>query len=324
MAKSEGIADLSYRHYTGELEPPRRRWLTIAKVGAKKAVKNRAVWVLSALSAWSYLLLISILYFLDQMAQSAAAAGGEMGMRANPAEEIYSRLIWKDQFLTALGTSQFLWMIITLIIGAGAIANDNRSNALLVYLSKPCTKLDYLKGKFLGIAGPLFLVQFVPTAFFFFYGAMNFRERGFLTADPWMGPKLLVCLIISSVFYAALMIGFSSMTKQARTAGSILAGVYFLGWLFTSLIAVVAILPRVPDEVKRFAENASYWSVDGLMKGVMKIVLDTNGSVPFARRGAAAIIPKPEAWLTFGLVGIVIGLMLWIAWTRIRAVEVVK
>ena len=47
---------------------------------------------------------------------------------------------------------QLFLLFIALLAGAGSIANDNRANALLVYLSKPCRKVDYLFGKWAGLA----------------------------------------------------------------------------------------------------------------------------------------------------------------------------
>jgi len=54
--------------------------------------------------------------------------------------------------------NSFSILCIALVVGAGAIAADNRSNALMVYLSKPITKGDYLLGKWMGI----FLAIFSP------------------------------------------------------------------------------------------------------------------------------------------------------------------
>ena len=37
---AEGIADLSYRHYSGELGDPKKRWRVIAAQGFKDAISK--------------------------------------------------------------------------------------------------------------------------------------------------------------------------------------------------------------------------------------------------------------------------------------------
>ena len=38
---------------------------------------------------------------------------------------------------------------------------------------------------------------------FYLYGAMSFREYGFFTQDPWLGPKVLLAFTIGAAFQAS-------------------------------------------------------------------------------------------------------------------------
>lgn len=179
MSASGPIADLSYRNYDGPLAPTNMRWWVIAKSTIKTAFKKRIMWVMMSFSAWYYLAMVFTLYVIDQMSQSAPPGANSQNFAAT----ILGRLIWKDQFVIGFSYGQMLFMIITLIIGAGAIANDNRANALLVYLSKPVSKTDYLFGKWVGVFIALMAAMVIPSLLFFLYGILSYREQGFFYQD---------------------------------------------------------------------------------------------------------------------------------------------
>lgn len=324
MAHSEPIADLSYRGYSGALRPASARWRVIAGMGLKMAIKKRSFWVFTAFSGWYYLVLIAILYFVEQ----ASLAGSSRGVAS--ADEFFGRIIWKDQFLHGFSFAQIIWLVLALVVGAGAIANDNRSNALLVYLSKPCTKRDYLMGKWFSVFLPLLVAMAVPTAFFYIYGALNFRERGFLSDDPWLILRMAFMLPVAAAFHASLVVGISSLFNQGRVAGAAYAGAFFLSNFFTQLVVVVwnigtnssrgGNLSTVADAI----QTAYYFSIDGLLIGWCKIVLDTDGSPYFGIPSPVPSVPKPNPLLILILMAVLSLAALAVAWRRVRAVEVVK
>ena len=62
MANASPIADLSYRNYDGPLDSPEFRWWVIAKMGIRRAIKNRWYWVVMLLSGGYYAVMITILF----------------------------------------------------------------------------------------------------------------------------------------------------------------------------------------------------------------------------------------------------------------------
>lgn len=322
------IADLSYRNYDGVLTDTRFRWWVIAKTQIMMALKKRAVWWYAIMSGGYYGLMIAILFFIDQIAANTPPG------RPNPMSQFLGRIIWKDQFIHGFSFGQMWFLAISLIIGAGAIANDNRANALLVYLSKPCDKKDYLFGKWFGTFLPLFVVSAVPSLFFYFYGAMSYREAGFLSGDPWILPKLVVVLLIGSVFQASLVIGFSSMFNQGRMAGAVYAGLYFLTNFFTQLMlaAWMGVTDggrnlngegNTPKAIIDTVTGLFYGSIDGLNIGMAKAVFGSNGSPYLGIPSPVKSVPAPSLLMTVGPILLISGLMMFIAWRRIRPVEIV-
>lgn len=317
------IADLSYRHYDGPLEPPAYRWWSIARASMRLSLKKRGFWLWASFSAWFYILLLAIFFFVDTFSQGVTAPG-----QKNP---ILMQIVWKDQFLNAFSTAQLFFFILALLIGVGTIANDNRANALLVYLSKPCTKTDYVIGKWLGIFLPITLVTAVPTLLFYLYCVMTYRDYGFLTEDPRLLFRLLGMVLVSGFVHASLSLGISSMFNQGRLAGATYAGLYFFTLSFTKAMQVISIIAQQDRKpVPGIVNNLYYASVDGIQIGLAKAILGTDGSALFpggggggGRRIEPLPVPAPDFWPIFGVVGGICALAILIAWTRVRAVEVV-
>lgn len=325
------IADLTYRGYEGELESPRYRWWVIARMSIRLAFRKRIYWVLTGLSGVYYLLMMLIIFFMEQL--SAAGSGIAPGNADQQLRQFISRIVWRDQFLHGFSTGQMWFLFLALLLGAGSIANDSRANALLVYLSKPCDKRDYLLGKWMGIFVPLLIAMAIPTAFFWLYGALSYRPYGFLSNDPWIIVKMALVLPLGAAFYSSLAVGFSSLFKQGRIAGATLAGAYFITNIFTQLMALSWMFSQSPgarrrgggefEQIVDTLRNLYYASIDGVNIGMSKAILGTDGSAYLGLPSPVRSVPAP------GLIGILLvmvalsGIWLYVAWKRIRAVEVV-
>ncbi|CAN5541686.1 hypothetical protein BH11ARM1_BH11ARM1_16550 [soil metagenome] len=317
------IADLSYRNYDGPLEPPAYRWWAIAKASMQLSLKKKILWFLGVASGYWYLIMLAVFYFVDTLGRGQTPLGGK-----NP---LFDRIIWKDQFLNAFSISQFMLFLVALIIGVGAIANDNRANALLVYLSKPVSRMDYLIGKWLGIFIPIFVATAVPMLAFYGYCFLSYRENGFLTEDPHMIFHLLILCFVPAVFHANVSLGISSLFQQGRLAGATYAGIFFMTLFFTKAMQVVWIINSGDGKTPiPMVGTLYYCSVDGLQIGLAKIILGTVGSGlfagigdPNAGVGQARSLPIPSVAPFVTAYFLICGLSLLIAWWKVRAVEVV-
>ena len=331
---SSPISDLSYRHYDGPLESPVARWWCIARMTMQMATKKRGFWGWSIFSAWWYIILLAIFWFVDNL-MGAAGSGG-------PGSNIFLKQItWKDQFVHAFSFSQLLLMVVTLLVGVGSIANDNRSNALLVYLSKPCTRFDYVFGKWLGIFILVTSVSLVPMMIFYLYGFMSFQDYGFWTQSPWLFLRLIFVSAASGAIHASLSIGVSSMFNQGRLASATYAGLYFLSVIFTKIIYGAALFSGTGvKNTTPLLRNLYYCSVDGLQIGMAKLITGTNGSeilpnmsvgMGRGRRGNGGMPFDPsDIIMQAPSIGIIVPLFLFVvasgflvAWSRVKAVEVV-
>lgn len=316
MAENSPLADLTYRSYEGDLRPLRSRWRVIARHTSRRAFKNKWFWWLTILSGAHYLILAATAYFIESVAEE----GG--GPAVQFKDQFFSSIVWRDQFLHGFAIGHLMLMAIVLIVGAGSIANDNQSRALLVYLSKPCSKTDYLLGKWAGVFTPVFVAMAIPTAFFFLYGTLNFRDRGFLAEDSLLVLKLPLILALAAAFQTSLIVGLSAIFKQGRVAGATYAGAYILSGLFATLTGALSQTTELPEAIATLLNRLHYGSLYGVIEGIYKVVLDTDGTRTFAGR-SEVIFPKPPAVLLVVMVVVPVTLALFVAWRRIRAVEVV-
>jgi len=309
------IADLSYRNYDGPLVSPRSRWWVVAKQGMRIALQKKSLYLMTILTGWYYVVMIIVLFFIDQISQMSPERQQFRNM-------FLDRIVWKDQFLHGFSYAQFFILIIALILGAGAIANDNRANALLVYLSKPCTKFDYIFGKWIGIFVPMLVLTAIPTVIFYAYCALSYRSVGFITEDPWILPKMLGVLPIAAMIHSSVVLGVSSLFNQGRVAGATYMGLYLLPYFFTTAINVSYQVHR--GHVSPIFKSLFYCSIDGLQIGLAKAALGTSGTGPFGapQRGMTPI-PPPSLPIVLGISLLITALSLILAWRRIRAVEVV-
>jgi len=327
---SSPILDLSYRNYDGPLEPPIYRWWAIARVSISTAFGNKWYWTCLIGSGFWYLILMIIFYFVDSFA--GTIPGGRFGSSglnsAAAATTLFKQVKWDEQFLHAFSMGQLWFFIIALIIGVGTIANDNRANALLVYLSKPCTKVDYIVGKWLGIFVPMLVAAAIPTLFFYGYCFMSYRTEGFLD-DPWLLVRLLVLIFVPATLHSSLCLGISSLFKQGRVAGATYAGLYFFTLFFTKAMGAIHFISQGQGGSSGLVDNLYYFSIDGVQIGLAKNILQSDGGQIFPFQGPMTNMGKLVPGAPSGLlmtVGFLTlsALCVLLAVSKVKAVEVVS
>lgn len=115
---------------------------------------------------------------------------------------------------------QITFTILLSIFGAsGLIANDLRTGAILVYLSRPLTRRDYIVGKLLV---PLVLnlaVTLVPGLMLYLV-CLALAPEQFLKWDlAWIPPAIVAHALTVSLVVSLLALAISSLSKSARVAG---------------------------------------------------------------------------------------------------------
>ena len=180
------------------------------------------------------------------------------------------------------------------------IANDRRSNALQIYLSKPLTRAEYVAGKLGTLLFFLLLVTLAPALMLLFLEMMFSASLAFVGANLFLLPAITLYALVEVLLSAFTMLALSSLSTSARYTAMLYAGVV----LFTA--AVFGIVNGITN-----SSSLAWLS--------FRANLDQIGDVIFRLQ------PRFESpWLlSVVVVALLIGLSVWVLERRVRGVEVV-
>jgi ABC-2 type transport system permease protein len=118
-----------------------------------------------------------------------------------------------------LGWQALFTMFITIFGGAGLIANDLRTGAILVYLSRPLTRRDYVIGK-LGVLLALNLsVTLLPGLMLYLVALSLAPDLFWKWSLAWIAPAVVAQSLALSVVMSLVALAVSSLSRSARVAG---------------------------------------------------------------------------------------------------------
>jgi ABC-2 type transport system permease protein len=193
-------------------------------------------------------------------------------------------------------------LLLTIFGGAGLVANDLRTGAILVYLSRPLTRRDYVLGK-LGVLLALILsVTLVPALFLYVVATALAPEQFLKWGLAWIAPAIVLQSLVIALSVSLVGLAVSSLSKSARVAG-----LAFFGLLF-GLELVRQVLRRVFErpEAALLSLQADMRAIGNSLFGITDRAFELHWAFP------AAV-----------LVAVAIGCLLVLR-ARVRAVEIVR
>lgn len=212
------IHDQSYRHYTGVRESPGTAWQVIAVTGIRAALRKKLfLWVM--LAGWGQFIVRAVIFYLSANFPSLDILAPSVGTFR--------------QFFDTQGIFVFF---VTVYIGSGLIANDRRSNALQIYLSKPLTRTEYVAGKLGILLCFLLLVTLLPAMALLIVQMMFSASLTFIRENLFLIPAITLYALVEVLLAAFTMLALSSLSNSARFTAMLYAGaVLFTDALFTTL-----------------------------------------------------------------------------------------
>ena len=118
-----------------------------------------------------------------------------------------------------LGWQTLFTMFITIFAGAGLVANDLRTGAILVYLSRPLTRRDYVVGK-LGVLLALNLSVTLAPGLALYAVALALAPDLFWKWElAWIVPAIVAQSLVVSLVMSLVALAVSSLSRSARVAG---------------------------------------------------------------------------------------------------------
>jgi ABC-2 type transport system permease protein len=132
-----------------------------------------------------------------------------------------------------------LTVILSVFGGAGLIANDLRTGAILVYLSRPLTRRDYVLGK-LGVLLALNLSITLVPGLMLYLIALALAPGQFAKWELlWIAPAIVLHALLIALSVSLLVLAVSALSRSARVAGLGFVGLYIgLGLVSTVLVNI--------------------------------------------------------------------------------------
>jgi ABC-2 type transport system permease protein len=196
------IYDQRYRRYVGRSPLHRVRFWPITREGLSLLLQKR---------------LFILLLFSSLVPSIISAIGVYIATRFPEA----GRLLPIDgQLFGHVLKWQMLFGILLSLFGAsGAIAHDLRSGAMLVYLSRPLTKRDYLLGK-IGVPFLLNQATMLAPGLLLYSAAVGLAPEQYLRWRLWwIAPAIVAYSVAAGLAISLVTLALSSLTKSARVAG---------------------------------------------------------------------------------------------------------
>ena len=203
------IHDQSYRRYAGPRSEPGAAWLVIAAAGVRSLL-GRKLFLAVMLAAWGQFFVRAVMFYLS-------ANFPTMNVLAPSVETFRQFLDMQEIFV----------LFVTVYVGSGLIANDRRSNALQIYLSKPLSRAEYVAGKLAILAFFLLMVTLVPALALLMLEAMFSASLAFLLDHLFLLPAITLYALTEVSLASFTMLALSSLSTSARYTAMLYAGALF-------------------------------------------------------------------------------------------------
>ena len=267
------IHDQGYRHYEGTRAPHGGAWWIIARSHMATLLLYRWFQILLLVSFAPFVVRAVQIYFASTNAQVAEF------LATTP-----------DTFRDFLSQQRL----------SGLIADDRRTNALQLYLSKPLTRVEYVLGKLVPPVAFVLSVTLLPALLLLILQIVFSGSLTFLRANLFLLPAITLFSLAQALLSACAILALSSLSKSRRFVAVMYAGIIF----FTAAMY----------QVLRGITSSRTWAV--ISPGEM---LDVIANAIFRGRGEPAV----PVYVAVIVLLVIVGVAMVILERRIRAVEVV-
>jgi ABC-type transport system involved in multi-copper enzyme maturation permease subunit len=202
------VHDQGYRRYKGG-RAHGRSWLVIARATIRAELRQKRVMALLLLSWVPFLVRGVLIYAAANIPQASILAPTPATFR--------EFLDWQNIFV----------FFVTILIGAGLIAEDRRANALQIYLSKPITRVEYIVGKLAVLFAFLVFVTWVPAMLLLLLQALFSGSFEFMRNNLFLFPAITLFSALQVFVSAFAMLALSSLSRSRRFVAMMYAGIIF-------------------------------------------------------------------------------------------------
>lgn len=268
------LYDLSYRHFDGPRTSRLERSWALARSGLRLLLRQRRFLLLIAI-AWVPAVIRGVQIYI---AYHFPPAVKWLAVDAS---------LWKT-FLTQQ-VSGMLVLLVALYAGSGAIASDLRAGALVIYLSKPLSRLDYVVAKAIPVATAILAITLLPGLGLLGLHLSLADDLRLLRENPWLPLSILLYSGTVAAYFSLTVLAASSLSRSGRLAAA--------GFVMAALGSHFAY--RVFSQM-RFEEAPPFLSMVGSTVHAADVFFDgasTHPGSPLVSLLAMALLMTASAFL---------------------------
>jgi ABC-2 type transport system permease protein len=199
------LYDVSYHRFEGERTSHQRRCWALARTHIQTLLKRRLFLLLLAASWIPAIVRAGQIYIVHQFPQSAEF------IEVSPT-------LWQD-FLS-WQIRLLLLIFVVLYAGSGSIATDLRTGAIVLYLSRPISRMGYVLGKFLPVFLSSLTITLLPGLALLLFQYLLVGDLSLLREAPWLPFSITVYSSLVAAYFSLVVLAVSSLSRSARLAAA--------------------------------------------------------------------------------------------------------
>jgi hypothetical protein len=286
------VHDLGYQRYAGARRPQATRWQVILR--NQVATGWSTWWRFKAWLAVAAVMTVAVCAFIYVWQA-----------KITPVFRAGEQLRVIDGMLpVALDWIRRIGFLVSLTVGAAAIASDSISGAFTFYFSRPVRPIDYLAGKLGGLIVLQAIIQVVPAVLIALFRIGLSATPSEVVGELVLVPQMLGLGLLGAVVYAAVPLAISALVPHRRNAVLVWVAYHVMIGGIASLIGTVT--------------GAPVGAIDLALSqlSITQAVMGVDAPVFF---GSERAVP-PVGW-AIASVAIQVGGALAIAYRQIRAAQ---
>ncbi len=200
------LYDVSYHRFEGQRKSHLTRCWALARAQIQTLLKQRRFLFLLAVSWIPAIVRAGQIYVVKQFPQ------------ALPDFIEVSPRLWQNFLSDQI--SFLLLIFVVLYAGSGCIATDLRTGAIVLYLSRPISRMGYVLGKFLPVFLASMAITMLPGIGLVLFQILLVGDLSLLREAPWLPLSIFVYSSLVSAYFSLVVLAVSSLSRSARLAAA--------------------------------------------------------------------------------------------------------
>jgi hypothetical protein len=229
---------------------------------------------------------------------------------------MYTLIFWGHSYL-----GLWLSLVALTVMVPRLITQDRATNAMVVYLSRPLTSVDYLLGKLGLIAGTIVLLWTGPLLFGWLLSLALASDTDFVTYSISPLLRALAFNGVALVAVATVALGISAISRN-----SVVTVIVWVGLILLVGVAVAVSPPKAPDWFKRSSLTRDLSEMRQEIFRLDSVLADAGENLPLLdRRFADSLILRGKSMEptdprgAFIALGVFVALSSYVFLRRLRA-----